>query len=151
MSWMRSFRPSSSMPCQERGSRHGQCSPGRVIRQGHGTANSQIQRQFPACSSYIPATGGEAGTTKKQKFRAAAAMVGNLELVLPELEAQDITAKNFFVIHLGLSSLLVPAQRAWHLHNAQERSNHRSDYAGMTTPFYISMIHIYLLLWKWAF
>ena len=28
-------------------------------------------------------------------------MVGNLELVLPELEAQDITAKDFFMIHLG--------------------------------------------------
>ena len=27
----------------------------------------------------------------------------------------------------------------------------RSDYAGLTTPFYISMIHIYLLLWKWTF
>ena len=44
-------------------------------------------------------------------------MVGNLELVLPELEVQDITAKDFFVIHLGLSSLLAPAQRAWHLHS----------------------------------
>ena len=55
-----------------------------------------------------------AGTTKKQKFRAAAAMVGNLELVLPELEAQDITAKDFFVIHLGLSSTtgLASSQRA---------------------------------------
>ena len=39
-------------------------------------------------------------TIKKQKFQAAAAMVGNLELVLPELEAQDITAKDYFVIHL---------------------------------------------------
>ena len=39
-------------------------------------------------------------------------MVGNLELVLPELEVQDITAKDFFVIHLGLSSILAPAQRA---------------------------------------
>ena len=49
---------------------------------------------FLLAASYIPATEGEAGTTKKQKFRAAAAaaMVGNLELVLPELEAQDITA-----------------------------------------------------------
>ena len=56
---------------------------------------------FQLAVSYIPATGGEAGTTKKQKFRAAAAMIGNLELVL-----------------------LVPAQRAWHLHNAQERRNH---------------------------
>ena len=66
---------------------------------------------FRLAASYIPATGGEAGSTKKQKFRSAAAMVGNLELVLPELEAQDITAKDFFVIHLGLSSLLAPAQR----------------------------------------
>ena len=76
---------------------------------------------FRLAASYIPATGGEAGTTKKQMFRAAAAMVGNLELVLPELEAQDIAVKDFFVIHLELSSLLAPAQRAWHLHNEQER------------------------------
>ena len=63
--------------------------------------------------------------------------VGNLELVLPELEAQDITAKDFFVIHLGLSSLLAPAQRAWHLHNAQEHRNHRA--AHPATPFKLGM------------
>ena len=72
---------------------------------------------FRLAASYIPATGGEEGTTKKQKFQAAAAMVGNLELVLPELEAQDIPAKDFFVIHLGQPSHasttgLAPSQRA---------------------------------------
>ena len=36
-------------------------------------------------------------------------MVGNLELVLSELEAHDITAKDLFMISLGLSSLILPA------------------------------------------
>ena len=52
-------------------------------------------------------------------------VVGNLELVLLELKAQDITAKYFFVIHLGLSSLFAPAQQAWHLHHHQRRVNDR--------------------------
>ena len=64
-------------------------------------------------------------------------MVGNLELMLPELEAQDILAKDFFVIHLGLSNLLAPAQWAWHLHNAQERRNHST--AHPATPFELGM------------
>ena len=64
-------------------------------------------------------------------------MVRNLELVLPELEMQDTTAKDFFVIHLGLSSLLAPAQRAWHLHNVLERRNHRV--AHPATPFKLGM------------
>ena len=52
---------------------------------------AKFKNSFRLAASYIPATGGQAGTTKKQKFRA---MVGNLELVLPELKAQDITAKD---------------------------------------------------------
>ena len=62
-------------------------------------------------------------------------MVGNLELVLPELEAQDITARDFFVIHLGLSSHLTPA--SWHLHNAQKRRHHSA--AHPATPFKLGM------------
>ena len=65
-------------------------------------------------------------------------MVGNLELVLPELKAQDITAKDFFVIHLGLSSLLASAQRAWHLHNAQEHCNHSTVHPAI--PFKLGMV-----------
>ena len=65
-------------------------------------------------------------------------MVGNLELVLPELEAQNITAKDFFMIHLGLSSLLAPAQRAWHLHNAQECRNQRAPHPA--SPFMLGMV-----------
>ena len=85
---------------------------------------AKLGDSFRLAASYIQATGGVAGTTKKQKFRAAAAMVGNLELVLLELKAQDITAKDFFVIHLGLSSLLAPAQRAWHLRNCIIHQGH---------------------------
>ena len=64
-------------------------------------------------------------------------MVGNLELVLPKLKDQNITAKDFFVIHLELSSLLEPAQRAWHHHNLQERRNHSA--AHPVTPFKLGM------------
>ena len=64
-------------------------------------------------------------------------MVENLELVLPKLEAQDITAKDFLEIHLRLSSLLVPAQRAWLLHNAQECHNHSVEHPA--TPFNLGM------------
>ena len=64
-------------------------------------------------------------------------MVGNLELVLLELKAQDITAKDFFLIYLGLSSFLAPAQRAWHFHNTQESRNHSA--AHPATPFKLGM------------
>ena len=60
-------------------------------------------------------------------------MVGKLELVLPELKVQHITAKDFFVIHLGLLSLLMPVQRALHLHNTQWR--HKYSAAPPATPF----------------
>ena len=49
---------------------------------------------FRLAASYIPATGVEAGTTKKQKFRAAAAMVGNLELVQRRLKRTRMRTPN---------------------------------------------------------
>ena len=137
MSRMRSCNPSSSIPCQERLGIWSVLSPAGSFDKAMEQLTAKFGYSFRLAASYIPATGGKAGTTKKQKFRAAAAVVGNLELVLPELEAEDITAKDFFVIHLGLSSLLAPAQRAWHLHNAQERRNH--SVAHPATPFKLGM------------
>ena len=54
------------------------------------------------------------------------------------IKAQDITAKDFFVIYLGLSSLLAPAQWAWDLQNAQERRNYSAAHPG--TPFKLGMV-----------
>ena len=63
-------------------------------------------------------------------------MVGSLEMVLPDLDAQDITVKDFFVIHLGLSSSR-PSTTGLHLHNVQERRNHSA--AHPATPFKLEM------------